>query len=671
MTTAALGACLLAGAAFAGSGARVDGWPVDPLDWKTAPVDLSFLNSPEAPAGKRGFLKVTGDSLAFEDGTPVRFWGTSVNAYSLFATTKENVVQQARRLSALGFNLVRLFHHDTAWLNPNIFGAQERPDTRSLDAQMLERIDWWLKCLKDEGIYTWLDLHVERHVKAGDNVDGFEEIAKGKPSADLHGYNYVNPSIVDAMQRFNDAYVSHRNGYTGLRYRDDPAVVAMLISNENDITRHFGAAFLPERNVPWHRTRYVAEAQAFAEKRGLPVHRLLRPREHGPAKLFLNDLEYRFGSEMIRHLRSVGVRVPIATTNSWGQNPLSSLPALTAGDLIDAHSYGGAGELERNPLLTPGLVHWIAAAQIAGKPLTVTEWNVTPFPVPERHAMPLYVAATALLQGWDAVMQYAYSQVPLNGPGRASNWAAHNDPALIATLPAAALLYRQGHVRESQSVYAFAPSRGMLFNEPISPASSVALRTAAERGRLVVVMPKTPELPWLAHGAAPAGATILTDPRRPVLASGAKEGKSDSGELHRDWQRGRFIINTRRTQAAMGWIGGEAFEFADVEFATPTRNATIAVQSLDGRPIRESRRILISLGGSSAPGANMQLPFHSEPVDVGLSIAAPPGLQLMARDTMSGAKRRVAYSYAAGRYRLKLQSSLHSRWLLLTDDGNG
>ena len=95
-------------------------------------------------------------------------------------------------------------------------------------------------------------------------------------------------------------------------------------------------------------------------------------------------------------------------------------------------------------------MHWIAAAQVAGRPLSVPEWNVSPFPAPDRHAIPLYMAASASLQGWDAMMQYAYSQQALTNAGGPSNWHAFNDPALIATLPAAALLYRRGDVREAQ-----------------------------------------------------------------------------------------------------------------------------------------------------------------------------------------------------------------------------
>src|SRR5262249_35841938 len=79
-------------------------WPVSVLDWRVSPVDLSFLNQPEKPAGKRGFLKAVQDTLVFEDGTTARFWGTNLTAYSLFGTTRrEDVKQQARRLSELGF----------------------------------------------------------------------------------------------------------------------------------------------------------------------------------------------------------------------------------------------------------------------------------------------------------------------------------------------------------------------------------------------------------------------------------------------------------------------------------------------------------------------------------------------------------------------------------------
>ncbi|MBR7514159.1 hypothetical protein KC219_28775, partial [Mycobacterium tuberculosis] len=76
---------------------------------------------------------------------------------------------------------------------------------------------------------------------------------------------------------------------------------------------------------------YMAAAKAFAKQYDLPADLTWRAWEHGPSKLFLNDLEQRFNADMIAHLRSVGVKVPIATTSTWGGNGLSALPALSVG----------------------------------------------------------------------------------------------------------------------------------------------------------------------------------------------------------------------------------------------------------------------------------------------------------------------------------------------------
>lgn len=641
-------------------------WPSDKVDWKTSPVDLSFLNAPEKPAGKRGFVKASGEQLRFADNTPARFWGTNLSAYTLFTTPDDAIKQQARRLSELGFNLVRLHHHDSPWVSPNIFGAKAViQDTQRLSAESLAKLDWWIKCLKDEGIYVWLDLHVERALMPADNIMGFDEIRKGKDVASLKGYAYVNGTMQQAMKRFAEAYVTHVNPHTNLAYKDDPAIAALLITNENDITHHFGNALLPDKQVPIHNQLYMAEAAAFASQYNLPQNLTWRAWEHGPAKLFLNDLERRFNVEMIEHLRQLGVKVPIVTTSTWGSNGLSSLPALTAGDAIDVHSYGGTGQLEKNPLTTDGLLHWIAAGQVTGKPMTVTEWNAEPFPTPDRHTLPLYMAGMASHQGWDALMQYAYSQERLSGGWMsASNWHAYNDPALLATLPAAALLYRRGDVREANTTYIFAPTSTTLFNQRITPANAAALRTAAEKGKLQIAMPATRELPWLEQSAAPAGAQILLDPDQAVLDANATQASSDTGELTRNWQKGIYRIDTARTQAVTGWIGGETLTLDDIEVRVQTPYASVAVQSLDEAPLKQSRHLLISLGTRAIPKDDNKTPFYIEPLEGTLTIKAPQGLKLFAHDILAHLTE-LPVTYQNGRYTITLDGTRMSNWLFL------
>ena len=591
-----------------------------------------------------------------------------MTANALFGTSKDAVKRQAHRLSELGFNLIRVHHHDSEWVVPNVFGGRDTPDTSSLDPAMLERLDWWIKCLKDEGIYVWLDLHVGRRVKAADRIKDFEEIRQGKPTASLSGYSYVNASIREAMQRFEESYLNHRNAFTGQRYREDPAIAAILITNENDLTHHFGNALLPNKGVPAHSAIYMREAEQYADKYGLARDRVWRSWEDGLPKLFLNDLEHRFDMQMIAHLRTLGVEQPLVTTSSWGMNPLSSLPALTSGDMVDVHSYGGEGELQSNPLLAANLVHWIAAAHVAGMPLTATEWGVDNRGAlaPDRQDIPLYVAASASMQGWDAVMFYAYAYESLNGgPGTPSIYQAYNDPALMASMPAAALLYRQGHVKEAGTTYVFAPSRGMLFGQAISPATSVALRTAAERGRLLIALPQVPELPWLRPSIVPGGAKLLKDPLEAQIPAGASEIVSDSGELKRNWGEGLFTVNTAQTQAAMGRIGGTKIRLPEVEIALTTVDAVVAVQSMDGKPIDRSGNIMISAGARSVLRTADSLPFYSEPVAGEILIRARSGLILGAWDARTGKVRTLHTVYVKGRYVLALDPSLRSSWLLL------
>jgi hypothetical protein len=587
----------------------------DTVDWTASQPDLSFLNQPERPAGKRGFVHAKGDALVFDDGSPARFWGANITAASLFQTDREAVKQQARRLSRLGFNLVRLHHHDSYWVQPNIFGTRSS-NTRRIDPDMLDRIDWWVHCLKEEGIYVWLDLHVQRKLTAADGIPGFEDMAKGQPAVDLKGFNYVDADIERAMQAFNEAYLAHTNPYTHLAFKDDPAVAAVLITNENDLTHHYGNALLPNQKVGRHGQRYMEEAKAFAKASGLPEDKVWKAWEYGPSKLFLNDLEQRFNARMIGHLRALGVKVPIATTSLWGWQAVS-LPALTVGDVIDVHAYEEPGFLGRDPRKQGNAMHMAATAQVAGKPVTVTEWNMGKLGVPDRHELPLYVAATASHQGWDALMHYAYAQTPLQSAGFASIWHAFNDPSRLAVLPAAALLYRRHDVREAMTTYEWSPTAAQLFDAPIASASAMPLRLAAEHGRLVTRMPATPALPWLKSAAA-------TKAVSPAQASGAANDDltSDTAELKRDWKRATFTVDTARTQLASGAIGGRELKLGDVNIRLQTPRASVAVQSLDDKPIRESGHLLVSIATDASPAGEKDLPYSSEPVRGDIEIAA-------------------------------------------------
>ncbi len=640
------------------------GWRQQVLHWNRSPVDLSFLNAEEKPAGKRGFLRVDGEKFRFEDGTEARFWGTNLAAYAIFQTSPPELVRnQAKRLSQLGFNLVRIHHHDSAWVSPNVFDTKTG-GTRALNAHALGRLDWWIASLKAEGIYVWLDLHVGREVTAKDQIDGFDEISGGQAGGKILGFSYVNDTLRQRMKEFAENYLSHVNEFTGTAHKDEPAIVALLLTNENDLSHHFGNSLLPDKNVPWHTARYMELAKAFASRHALDPDQVWRSWEFGPSKLFLADLEYRFHAEMTAHLRKMGVKAPVIGTNFWGQMTLSGLPSLAAGDFIDAHSYGTPNEVENNPRYRPGMVSWIAAAAVAGKPLTVSEWNLEPFPAFDRASAPLHLASIASLQGWNALIQYAYSQSPMSGTIGPGNWEAFSDPSLIATMPAAALLYRQKHVTEGAVTQYLELPAGTITGQNISPLTSRAIRTLTERSRFRVKLPRMPELNWLEPFVTPPDAKIIDTADYDAVEPGASLICSDTGEICRDWSRGILKVNTPKSQIASGWLGRETVELTDATVTLETSNASVAIQSLDDAPIATADRILISVAGQSIPLTPGRLPFFAETVEGRLSIRARPGLKFYLLDP-SGAKQPFSISRRGEFYDIQLTKAFSSFWGLL------
>jgi len=638
-------------------------WFRGALSWNASPVDLRFLNKDDRPAGRRGFVKADGDRLAFEDGTTARFWGGNLAAYALFSSPRKNVAAQARRMAQLGYNLMRIHHHDSSWVHPNVFDARSK-NVRRLDADALESLDWWIKCLKDEGIYVWLDLQVGRQIEPRDRPElGAQEILKAQ--GNVAGFCYYNPDVRKLMKEFQDQYLNHVNKYTKLAYKDDPAVVGVLVTNENDLVNHYGHRMLPDKGNPFHTALFTRDYKAFAKQHGLPEDRVSQTWVPGPSKMYLGDAEHRFNLAMKGDLRALGLRAPIATTNFWGSPPLFVLPPLTDGDVIDVHSYGKAEELGLDPRREAGFIHWIGAAQTAGKPLTVTEWNV-PYPAPDRFTAPLYVAGVASLQGWDAPMIYNYAQDPLQPPGGPSEWSTFFDPALTGVMPAAALLYRRGHVAPAKKTYHLALSTATLFDRDLSPKTSATIRTLVEQSRLTIGLPAVKELPWLTPSQPPEGAIVIEDPDRDMLPEGASEIRSDTDELSRDWNQGVQLIDAPKTQAVSGWVGGKDLRTTDARFHFRTKKAVVALSSVDDQPLGKSRFILVTTVARAVIGAQNRPPMLSEPVvgTVALTTEADD-LELLALAADGKVASRQAAPRTQGVVSLSLPAGRGTHWFVL------
>jgi hypothetical protein len=654
-----------------GGGATVE---IDKSEWQkqsfrhdVSPVDLSSLN--HKPAGKHGFLVRRGEALEFEDGTPARFWGANVTAHGIFRP-EEEIETQARRLSRLGYNLVRIHHHDsTGWVSPTVID-KSRSDTRQLDAQGIASLDYWIKCLADEGVYVFLDLHVGRQLEEGDEttalgtVTTFDEMKEY--DLEVKGFAQYEPTLQKLMVEFQEKYLGHVNPHRGKAYKDDPAIVGLLLTNENDITHHFGNTALAKRNNPVLGALFRQARRDFARASGLSEAKMYETWLPGESKIFLNHQEHLFNQVLLGSLARLGVGVPVATTSMWGKSPCYSLPALTDGSLIDVHAYQGQGFLEADPRTTAIGVHWIAAAQVAGFPVAVSEWNMVAekgAPSPDRHAAAMFMTAAGGLQGWDAPMIFNYSNAAFTAPTAVRGWVTFADPGLQAAMPAAALAFRQGHVAPGAEVYCLELDRESLYFEEISPETSAAIRTIAERSRLRICLPDIPELPWDEASPRPAGAVLIRDHREDHQPAGKDYVESDTGELRRYWPLGIQTINTAATQAALGKIGGRKIELGNLSVEVSNPEATVVVSALDGESIGESGELLITTVGRVE--AHDGDPYVSEPVIGALNIETTAGKTLvpLAPDGSEGAA--IAARYDDGAYTIALDRARFSHWYLL------
>jgi hypothetical protein len=261
------------------------------------------------------------------------------------------------------------------------------------------------------------------------------------------------------------------------------------------------------------------------------------------------------------------------------------------------------------------------------------------------------------------MIQYAYTQSPLTGMAGIGNWEASSDPSMIATLPAAALLFRGGHVSPARESYELAVSEDVFTGQEINARTSRAIRTLTETSKIRLRVPAMKALDWITDQPSAENARRISDPGFDAIGVGVDKVCSDTGEICRDWVAGILTVDTAKSQIASGWLGGREVALGDVTVALSTPNASVAVQSLDQAPLAASGRIMISLAAQSIPNAG-RLPFNSEPVEGEIRIRARSGLKAYAADR-DGALHPIRVEASSDGYTVPLTPEIRSHWLFL------
>ena len=575
------------------------------LPWDDMPVDLSFVYKNDKPAGNHGFLKAQGEKFIFEDGTEARFWGTNFNSAQNFPS-HEHSEKVAKRLAKTGVNIVRFHQLDGEWSTPNIFSfsrGENLQHTMSFDSESMDRLDYLIYCLKNEGIYVYMDLLTYRRFQSGDGVEAVDRLGDAaKP------YSTYNRKLIELQKKFNSDLWNHINHYTKLAYKDEPAIVMCEIINEADLWSN-------SITVEPYRTELETMYRTWASENNVKVDQgkieFNRSRDVNISKFFIK-VTTDYYQEMIAHMRGLGVKIPIAGTNQTRN--AAQLTAQKAGDFTDSHAYqnfdlwGDGSKRFMNESMTgkkDNMIPVLAYYSVQDKPFFVSEWD-NPWPNEWRAEGPLLLAAVGVMQGWGGftIHTYRYSldenvdmiAKPLTGEAlngvryRGGLFDTFNDPAKYGLFYHAALITRRGDVKIAEKTVNI---QSVNLSSGVGRSLSNLL---AEQHRVKTVLPDEK-----------AKSNITVNANESYISQEAVEVISDTKELYRNLEKKIGWINSPRTKAVYGFVGKEGvIQLTDVDIDVKTDFATVAISSLTDDPISYSANILLTAVGR-AENTNFKL----------------------------------------------------------------
>jgi hypothetical protein len=199
----------------------------------TSLIGLEEWNSD--PAGKFGRIEARDDKL-FYNNREIKLWGLN-NTYGACAPDREMADKRAAFYRKFGVNSVRLHKYADG---SGGSGIQSENSFTELDAEALNRMDYYIHSLKNNGIFVKLsptfgvkigpgDIHrVPFHKEIGD-------ITKSKRIRATYGAVYLSEEIQDLQIDQTVNVLSHVNPYTGIKYADDPAIFCVELFNEDAV----------------------------------------------------------------------------------------------------------------------------------------------------------------------------------------------------------------------------------------------------------------------------------------------------------------------------------------------------------------------------------------------------------------------------------------------------
>lgn len=521
---------------------------------KTVPgsaLDFSSFGLQDAPAGKYGAVCVNDKGeFTFENAPEkrVRFYGANL-CFSANFQDKEAVDQLVERMAAVGYNTLRIHHHDNRMIDP------DAPDSVTLDPEQMDKLDYLVAKCKEKGIYIATDIFVSRKLRPGDNIG----IENPDTLSNMKGLLPVSDAAMNNWKEFARRWMTHRNPYTGLTWAEEPALAILGMVNEIFVTSSWGrdpelTRLYREKYEEWKREKNISE-------------------ETGATfEAFLKDLVDRVYREMITFIRDE-LKVKAMLTGDCTTSPFER----DDWDFVDAHTYFAHPSFPEKAWTTPiqfdtgsSLKRGVPVPgshmrrRIYEKPLTFTEINFCA-PNPHRAESGPLTGAFAARQNWGGLWRFAWSHGGYINPWSITQFDACNDPLSQFSDRIVAALY----LREDLPVAATRLTIGSGDAPQTLSSEMRALGLQAQIGFSMEGKPLPPDVrPYTPGMEIP-----------------------DDGCVRYDVKAGTLAVMTDRTETVT--LPGGSLEADVLRIRHADGFMTVAAISRDGKPLAESSDILV------------------------------------------------------------------------------
>jgi hypothetical protein len=565
-------------------------------------LDAKQLGAPLGSADRivirNGHFSTVGTSGAPSSSRRVRFFGVSLALSANFPSETDGEAL-AQRLAALGVNIVRLHAIDQPAQDSadGPVGMLRDAASPQLDPKAILVLSRFITQLGRHGIYVDLNLHANHTFPAKQAGDRIPSQSKPLP-------------IFDAdMMAWQASYT--KNLLSGLGLRDRPNLAMVEINNESTLVDNWQEGTLPslvtdrfldalrEKWITYCKDRQLSATPLPLEPSGLSAD------DARFAAGFFVDLDRRYIGRMVGVVRDeLGNDVPISGTQiihsgRWNHGGFANFDVNSAASFTDAHFYvdhylfphrqwdwtdwrisnGWLGDTPEQTLLNT------AFARVAGRPFVISEFNQA-WPNQQTSDLLPIVTQFAVAQDWDGLMLYDYAHDREWNAFTPSDFSLRGDFTKLAQFAQCAAYFRALYpgTALTQSFIALSPD-----DRAMADGTGIV-------GNLASYLSKH-------FGIPPSVAMTRQIALENAFHSGMRSTApvETSSYFFYDQAARRFAFGSAYAAGISGFIPvGHRVESSLLELtlATGSRGfATVFLTSLDGTPLAESRRMLLSIPG--------------------------------------------------------------------------